>query len=70
MSQFQNGLVNGCWPVTNGGFILGPVLFNVSINYVDAGLEGILSKFADNSNGEELLTPSRAERTCREILTN
>lgn len=47
MSQFQNGLVNGCWPVTNGGFILGPVLFNVSINELDIKLKDI--KFVDDN---------------------
>jgi len=51
------------------GSILSSTLFNVSINYLDMFLEGILNELADDIK-KELLTPSRAEKPCREILAN
>lgn len=41
------------------GSILGPVLFNIFINYSNKDLEIVLSKFVDDANLGGVLTPLR-----------
>lgn len=59
-------------PVTSGvlqGSTLSPVIFNISTNNPDTGLEGIIS-WLRTLNWEELLTLSRAEKPCRKTSTH
>lgn len=65
------GVTSGWQPITGAvsqGFILGPVLFNVFINYLVVGHKSILSRCEVNTD-MELLTPLRVKMPCREILT-
>lgn len=66
--------LKSCWqPATNRvfqGLSLWPVLVNNFSNYLDAGVERILSKLADNLNQEVLLTVLKDEKLCRGARQN
>ncbi|KAJ7411485.1 hypothetical protein WISP_102514 [Willisornis vidua] len=50
------------------GSILGPVVFNIFINDLDIGLEGILSKFADDTElGEAVASLKDREATQNDL---
>lgn len=65
-----NRVIAGCWPVTSKvaqGSILGPVLFNVFINYLDAGIKCILNKFANDTKVGVTVDSSRTENSHRDM---
>lgn len=59
--------VSGCARKANR---VNPSVLQHLINNLDPGLEGICRKFVDDTKLEDLLTPSKALRPFREILTN
>lgn len=52
------------------GFILGPLPFNIFTNNLDAGLDGILSEFADDTKLGGAVDSLKAERPWSETLKN
>lgn len=67
------GVTPGC-PVTSGilqGSVLSSQLFYIFVNNLDAGLEGILSQFANNTKlGRAIDSPEGREALQRETSIN